>query len=711
MTDIIQTISQSDISNRSTTNQTGASAASTSLATSANTTSLTANATNSSTSSSSIIVQANTISANNHHQAGGSGGSVNSGGGSGVAAASANNGGGNQETCLICGDVASGKHYGLRSCEACKAFFKRTVQGKIEYSCPATRECEINKRRRKACQACRFQKCLNMGMLKEGVRLDRVRGGRQKYRRGTSPSPGSGVSGRTSCLSDTSLSGNNNTNNSSSATVMGSSNNNHSMNINGSQANSSSILSSSASLNAVAGGSNHLAFPLAGVTSIAATTHPQSAIRTGETTKIMTALINCEPEEPSASLDQHVNNIPANLNVQLKTLYILGDLFDRELVSLIGWAKQIPGFSERITLNDQMRLLQSTWAEVIALSIGYRSHLKRIEIYKQQQLSGGGGGFSGLGNSGLGIHSFMHATSPSPTSSSPASTSSSSYNHNNGTGKSSYNLENTEIRLVFAKDLIMDFKHAILCGAEEIFYNCVQLIKRLDHLKITPKEYILLKAISLTNADVRLENPKATFRLRDLVMDALYEVTLSEYLQTNTGGSGGGSGNSNGQNDFLSSLANIKQEISGNTNGGGSGSSSANMQQFKLEAQERPPSSMNQYASSTSSPTPPSRSSSSIPSSSSTSSISPHSNINNNNSNNIINATTATSLDLGNKRTIINNRMNQVLLCLPVLRQIDSSIRKFWNDIRKGPNNVPMNKLFEEMLEPCQRMYRSSVEM
>lgn len=32
-------------------------------------------------------------------------------------------------------------------------------------------------------QACRFQKCLRMGMLKEGVRLDRVRGGRQKYRR------------------------------------------------------------------------------------------------------------------------------------------------------------------------------------------------------------------------------------------------------------------------------------------------------------------------------------------------------------------------------------------------------------------------------------------------------------------------------------------------------------------------------------------------
>ncbi|KAL4239081.1 hypothetical protein ACF0H5_003784 [Mactra antiquata] len=55
--------------------------------------------------------------------------------------------------------------------------------GNIDYSCPANGECEITKRRRKACQACRFQKCLFVGMLREGVRLDRVRGGRQKYKR------------------------------------------------------------------------------------------------------------------------------------------------------------------------------------------------------------------------------------------------------------------------------------------------------------------------------------------------------------------------------------------------------------------------------------------------------------------------------------------------------------------------------------------------
>ncbi|KIH50585.1 zinc finger, C4 type [Ancylostoma duodenale] len=44
---------------------------------------------------------------------------------------------------------------------------KRTVQKASKYACAGNRNCPIEKRYRSRCQACRFQKCLNVGMVKE----------------------------------------------------------------------------------------------------------------------------------------------------------------------------------------------------------------------------------------------------------------------------------------------------------------------------------------------------------------------------------------------------------------------------------------------------------------------------------------------------------------------------------------------------------------
>ncbi|XP_043273452.1 steroid hormone receptor ERR1 isoform X2 [Venturia canescens] len=279
--------------------------------------------------------------------------------------------------CLVCGDVASGFHYGVASCEACKAFFKRTIQGNIEYTCPANGECEINKRRRKACQACRFQKCLRQGMLKEGVRLDRVRGGRQKYRRATDPY-----------------------------------------------------------------------LPVKTVTL-------EGMPGFGETTnnKMIEALIVCEPDV------LQVFNLSQTMDTDQRVLGQLSDLYDRELVGVIGWAKQIPGFSS-LALNDQMRLLQSSWAEILTFSLAWRSM------------------------------------------------------PNNG-------------RLRFAQDLSIDERLARECHCSELYSHCIQIVERLQRLGLAREEYFILKALILTNSDVRLDEPQALYRFRDSILNSLSDCVAA----------------------------------------------------------------------------------------------------------------------------------------------------------------------------------------
>lgn len=86
-----------------------------------------------------------------------------------------------EESCPVCGDKVSGYHYGLLTCESCKGFFKRSVQNNKHYTCAEQQSCPMNLSQRKRCPYCRFQKCLAVGMRREAVRADRMRGGRNKF--------------------------------------------------------------------------------------------------------------------------------------------------------------------------------------------------------------------------------------------------------------------------------------------------------------------------------------------------------------------------------------------------------------------------------------------------------------------------------------------------------------------------------------------------
>ncbi|XP_021076826.1 peroxisome proliferator-activated receptor delta isoform X1 [Mus pahari] len=75
--------------------------------------------------------------------------------------------------CRVCGDKASGFHYGVHACEGCKGFFRRTIRMKLEYE-KCDRICKIQKKNRNKCQYCRFQKCLALGMSHNAIRFGRM---------------------------------------------------------------------------------------------------------------------------------------------------------------------------------------------------------------------------------------------------------------------------------------------------------------------------------------------------------------------------------------------------------------------------------------------------------------------------------------------------------------------------------------------------------
>uniref|UniRef100_A0A667YG33 Estrogen receptor 2b n=1 Tax=Myripristis murdjan TaxID=586833 RepID=A0A667YG33_9TELE len=220
--------------------------------------------------------------------------------------------------CAVCHDYASGYHYGVWSCEGCKAFFKRSIQGHHDYICPATNQCTIDKNRRKSCQACRLRKCYEVGMMKCGVRRERCSYRGTRHRRGgLQPRAPAGNRG---------------------LLRMG--------------------LGSGAQRHL------HLEAPLSSLPSLRQHGRERRSAMTPE--QFICHIMEAEPPEIYLMEDMKKPFTESSM------MMTLTHLADKELVLMISWAKKIPGFVD-LSLADQIHLLKCCWLEILMLGLMWRS--------------------------------------------------------------------------------------------------------------------------------------------------------------------------------------------------------------------------------------------------------------------------------------------------------------------------------------------------
>ena len=74
--------------------------------------------------------------------------------------------------CKVCSEKAGRhNHYGGQVCSSCRVFFYRAVKTDFfkVFACYKEKKCVINIQKRKKCQFCRFEKCLQAGMKPKWV--------------------------------------------------------------------------------------------------------------------------------------------------------------------------------------------------------------------------------------------------------------------------------------------------------------------------------------------------------------------------------------------------------------------------------------------------------------------------------------------------------------------------------------------------------------
>ncbi|KAM9747340.1 mineralocorticoid receptor isoform 1-T3 [Dama dama] len=219
--------------------------------------------------------------------------------------------------CLVCGDEASGCHYGVVTCGSCKVFFKRAVEGKCSwqhnYLCAGRNDCIIDKIRRKNCPACRLQKCLQAGMnlgARKSKKLGKLKGIHEDQAQQPPPPPPPPQS------------------------------------------------------------------PEEGTTYIAPAQEPSvnsalvpqlSTISRALTPSPSMILETIEPEIVYAGYDGSKPDTAENL------LSTLNRLAGKQMIQVVKWAKVLPGF-KNLPLEDQITLIQYSWMCLSSFALSWRSY-------------------------------------------------------------------------------------------------------------------------------------------------------------------------------------------------------------------------------------------------------------------------------------------------------------------------------------------------
>ncbi|KAK9517776.1 hypothetical protein VZT92_023120 [Zoarces viviparus] len=214
-----------------------------------------------------------------------------------------------RRVCQVCNDDASGCHYGAVTCGSCKVFFKRAAAGKQNHLCASRNDCTIDKLRRKNCASCRLKRCFMSGMSLKGRRLK----GTGQARSGEEElGPGERAGRRDLML----------------------------------EPGCAAVRAQTSQAQAQA-----LGIPPT----------PRSCF------SLLSVLQAIEPAVVNAGHDHAQPDSPVSL------LTSLNELGERQLVTVVRWAKAIPGFRD-MHVDDQMSVIQLSWMGVMVFALGWRSY-------------------------------------------------------------------------------------------------------------------------------------------------------------------------------------------------------------------------------------------------------------------------------------------------------------------------------------------------